>query len=684
MYSLQKKRDNKVLSKIKFVIIILASSLIYSACNLDAPDSGWYVSPDGNDNNSCMSAQDACQTIQGAIDKASPEGLVIVMGGNYQENLLIGEHNLEIRGEGIETTIIDGGGNGSVISINSSTLILGDVTVTNSGENDAGIVAENSRVIVNNALIVMNDYGIQVYNSNLTVSNSSINSNSNRGILVDDSQGGIVNSNIAGNVIGIHSTGESELNISNSTISGSLNTGIEISHSSIVFISTSTISDNFGSGVRVLRQIVAAVGTVENPDPVGVASPDGCPEVIISNSAIHNNIAFPLNGQESLGGGLFNDSCASVTITNTTLSSNQARLGGGIYNSDGGQIAVTNSTIAVNSATEQGGGIFNSGEMSILNSILALNTGVNCSSPISSSGFNIDSGGTCGFNGNGDQSNIDALLDSTLRDNGGFSMTHKLFEGSPAINAIQGDCPATDQRGIERPQGDGCDIGAFEDDESPITIQTTPQEIVPLSTDTPPVSGLPTVDASPTVTADQDANCRTGPDQAFQSTSFLLANQSASIVGRNSSSSWWVIEISNGTCWIWDGTVTVSGDISEIPVITSPAKPTPTPTATPIALTAPKPISPTGDSNCVGFVNQAFSWQAATGDVASYHLVVQKSSTDASGPFESYTDGNTNGLSLSKDITCDSLAYYRWRVRAVDSQGGNGPWSDWMAFRAYP
>jgi hypothetical protein len=36
--------------------------------------------------------------------------------------------------------------------------------------------------------------------------------------------------------------------------------------------------------------------------------------------------------------------------------------------------------------------------------------------------------------------------------------------GSPAIDAspVGGDCPAEDQRGIARPQGALCDIGAFE------------------------------------------------------------------------------------------------------------------------------------------------------------------------------------------------------------------------------
>jgi len=52
-----------------------------------------------------------------------------------------------------------------------------------------------------------------------------------------------------------------------------------------------------------------------------------------------------------------------------------------------------------------------------------------------------------------------------LANNGGPTMTHALVTGSPAIDAVPGadpKCTGTDQRGMPRPQGAGCDIGAFE------------------------------------------------------------------------------------------------------------------------------------------------------------------------------------------------------------------------------
>src|SRR5207302_4298141 len=50
-----------------------------------------------------------------------------------------------------------------------------------------------------------------------------------------------------------------------------------------------------------------------------------------------------------------------------------------------------------------------------------------------------------------------------LHDNGGPTQTIALQPGSPAVDAaVLANCPATDQRGVSRPQGAGCDIGAFE------------------------------------------------------------------------------------------------------------------------------------------------------------------------------------------------------------------------------
>ena len=86
---------------------------------------------------------------------------------------------------------------------------------------------------------------------------------------------------------------------------------------------------------------------------------------------------------------------------------------------------------------------------------------------ITSNGNNLDSQNSCHLTAAGDITNTNPLL-GPLHDNGGRTLTHALLPGSPAIDA--GDdlaCAAApvngiDQRGVPRPQGAACDIGAYE------------------------------------------------------------------------------------------------------------------------------------------------------------------------------------------------------------------------------
>ena len=55
-------------------------------------------------------------------------------------------------------------------------------------------------------------------------------------------------------------------------------------------------------------------------------------------------------------------------------------------------------------------------------------------------------------------------IDPQLKNNGGATPTLALLPGSPAIDQIRRSARAntTDQRGVKRPQGAACDIGAYE------------------------------------------------------------------------------------------------------------------------------------------------------------------------------------------------------------------------------
>jgi len=99
---------------------------------------------------------------------------------------------------------------------------------------------------------------------------------------------------------------------------------------------------------------------------------------------------------------------------------------------------------------------------------------------------------------------LTAGLTQVLADNGGGTYTHALLSNSPAINA--GDnvgCPATDQRGVSRPQGAACDIGAYEFDGTASTPTATPTATA-TNTATAAATNTPTASATgnpPTATA---------------------------------------------------------------------------------------------------------------------------------------------------------------------------------------
>ena len=181
------------------------------------------------------------------------------------------------------------------------------------------------------------------------------------------------------------------------------------------------------------------------------------------------------------GGGIYAHN--KIAINNSTVSGNTAQLAGGIFVAHEGTLTVTQSTVTNNSSDRgSGAGIVSTANSStstmVSYSIVSGNviSGTNMPSDLGlttdgdtdsfiSGGHNllgvVDENVTA-FVASGDQIDItEALLDS-LADNGRLTQTHALLPGSPAIDG-GGSCSAmTDQRGVERPQGAACDIGAFE------------------------------------------------------------------------------------------------------------------------------------------------------------------------------------------------------------------------------
>lgn len=205
---------------------------------------------------------------------------------------------------------------------------------------------------------------------------------------------------------------------------------------------------------------VAVAGNQAESHGGGIHSAGGA-TVTIRQSALTDNRA----GQQ---GGALRSEGGTVRVENSTLSRNHAVQGGAVFHA-GGSIALINVTGVGNSAASEGGGIRATGDgVSLLNTILAENgapLGPNCLGRFTSGGHNLlgnlDSCTVLGQTGSNVLSTVQewGSLARTFADTYAYDLTPQ----SRAIDS--GSCQIdVDQRGVARPAGSGCDIGAIEYD----------------------------------------------------------------------------------------------------------------------------------------------------------------------------------------------------------------------------
>ncbi len=251
------------------------------------------------------------------------------------------------------------------------------------------------------------------------------------------------NTSIEGGAISNSRSSEATISESNFTGNSAEYGGGAIGNSGMMSISASTFRGN------------------KSADDGGAISSGGDAALSVSGCSFIDNIA------EGYGGAISMNAVEQVqSLSNSSFSGNRAgEWGGGIY-LRWGTVSLTHLSMHNNSAG-RGGGVYigdegHGGTVNLRNTIIAGSEGGDCVfkeyAKMNENVGSLIADGSCG---------------PALRGEPGFGTVIEPEDGSPpfipleagsrAIDAADANyCPATDQRGIARPHGSGCDIGAYE------------------------------------------------------------------------------------------------------------------------------------------------------------------------------------------------------------------------------
>ncbi len=221
----------------------------------------------------------------------------------------------------------------------------------------------------------------------------------------------------------------------------------------------------YNTGWLVLDHVRVTGGSAASGG--GVANHDGTLD--IDHSLLDGNRA------ESNGGAIYDygiEIGGALRISDSTIAENAALAGGGLATAGGGRASAElhRVTVARNAAGRLGGGINSAadgGSVVATGTIVAANTSPasfaradlpsDCAGPVEGDGTNLESAGDCGF-----ATQADPQLSANLQPLGGETAVLAIAATSPAIGLAREGCGGTDQRDVPRPQGPGCDAGAYE------------------------------------------------------------------------------------------------------------------------------------------------------------------------------------------------------------------------------
>ncbi len=289
-------------------------------------------------------------------------------------------------------------------------------------------------------------------------------------------QNGVVISNntatgTSGSGGGIQGVDGGSVTVSDSEITGNTSNraggGIEMAAGNLILTNSDVSANNAGTapgnggGVHLGGAATAAISTSTFRDNVAVEGGglwNSGSDMTVMTSEISGNSA-------SEGGGVYNETGGTTSVMTSTISANTASVSGGGVSNNGDSLEINASTIATNDSAGTGGGIDAVTNVSLKNTIVALNTatsGTDVSGNLSSNDYNLI--GTDDLNVftalANDLEEVDPMA-GPLQDNGGTTFTHQLLDGSPAFDAGDSADTFMDQIGQDI-FGAARDIGAYE------------------------------------------------------------------------------------------------------------------------------------------------------------------------------------------------------------------------------